>query len=269
MDRLPGYALSHLLGRGVYSEVFEATHVDRPGSPLAVKLLKPQFHDDDWVVQCFQREGAIAAAVRHPALLHVFESHDTPLAHVCPRIAGSTLRDTGPIPLDMVIDVLTPVAAGLSALHRAGFVHGDVKPGNILCDTSRRAVLIDLGFARRPGSLSFADGLPGTPNYLAPELCRRAALDTPAADVFALGVTAFELLTGEHPYPALDDCAEVLAQHRDEPPHSLRGIKNTWPESLVGLIDRMLAVNVFERPKASRIVAELSMLQTMPAAHAA
>ncbi len=260
MDWVPGYRLDRLIGSGVYSEVFEAVPVARPHRIVAVKRLKSDHHKDDWVIDCFRREGAIASVVRHPALVRVLETCEAPWAHIGPVVNGASLRDTGPLPADMLMDIMTQVAAGLSALHRAGYVHGDIKPANILCDATRRAVLIDLGFARRPGSLGFEGGLPGTPNYLAPELCRRAVLDSPAADIFALGATAFELLTGELPYPALHDTSEVLAQHRDEPPHSLRGYRQDWPVPLVDLIDRMLAVNLFERPKASGVVAELSAL---------
>jgi serine/threonine-protein kinase len=256
LPAIPGYELLQPLGRGSYSQVYLArtpAH-GRGWAFRAIKILKAELETDPWVLQCFRREGVIGAAIRHPSLV-AMDSGDE-LYHVCEWIDGQTLRDAALLPLPVVIAVMAQIADALSALHREDYVHGDVKPGNIMLEPNGRAVLIDLGFARQPGTLPFGDGLPGTPNYLAPELCRRTFVDTAAADVFALGVTAYELLTGEVPYPKLDDSREVLRQHRDERPASLKVFH--YPQWLAELVNGMLEYDLFSRPKMSQIVKALT-----------
>ena len=101
--------------------------------------------------------------------------------------------------------IVRQIAQALAALHRKGFIHGDVKPENIRLVDANKAILLDLGFTHRPGeNASFLDKgyMLGTVNYLAPELCGSEPRDDPRADIFSLGVTLFEMLTGQLPYPA-------------------------------------------------------------------
>src|SRR5205823_895948 len=146
------------------------------------------------------------------------------------------------------------VAEALAALHRRGYVHGDVKPENVRLTDAHTAVLIDLGYAHKPGgNARFRhDGLIlGTANYLAPELCADAD-DDGRADVFSLGVMLYEMLTGELPYPA-GSAAQTLEAHRTLSPVDLRDRAGSWPRPLPALLRRMMAHSRLNRPQASAL----------------
>lgn len=210
-------------------------------------------------MQCFRREAILGRTLRHPSLIAIRDAHlhEPPFYHVCDVVPGHTLRHAALLPRPVVLSVIGQIAEALAVMHAAGCIHGDVKPGNIMLAPDGRATLIDLGFARKSGTLPFDDGIPGTPNYLAPELCTREFTDTPAADLFALGVTACELLTGELPYERLDDNLAVMRQHRDETPRPLREIDPAIPREIADLVDAMLNRDLFRRAKARRVTAVL------------
>ena len=150
-------------------------------------------------------------------------------------------------------------AEALKALHRHGFVHGDVKPENIRLVNDGTAVLIDLGFAHRPGenaALLKQGYVLGTPSYMAPELCGFEDQGGPASDVFSLGVTLFEMLTGRLPYPP-GSVAQTLRRHRCDPPSDLGRQAVAVPAALVRLVTQMLAHRPGERPSAAVVVQQL------------
>lgn len=246
-----GFEIIRPLGSGVYSRVFLAEGAPHE-SPVALKVLKPQHRNNPWILNCFLREGRIGSTCRHRSLIRIHPHCETLPAHVhvCDPIGGAPLGEAAVEP-PAVVSMLAQVAAALGELHARGIVHGDVKPVNIMLEPNGRAVLIDLGFAREIGSLSLDEGLPGTPNYLAPELCRKRFADSPAADLFALGVTAFELLCGRLPYPKLNDTQAVLRQHRSERPEMLSAAMPRLPAKLRQLVDRLLAKDAAERPTAA------------------
>ncbi|CAN5319898.1 hypothetical protein BH11PLA2_BH11PLA2_00490 [soil metagenome] len=262
MDDLPtinGLQLRHRLGRGSLCDVWAAA---LNGHKVAVKILRDDHLHDPGMVATIRNELAVGLRVKHRNLVPVFRgsAFKAPYHVVLARVPGYTLRHVleqdRKLPAWLVIDILSQAASALAKLHAAGYVHGDVKPGNLMIDTAGRVTLIDLGFARVPGSLPPGEGILGTPNYLAPELCYRTFRDTPAADIFALGVTAYELITGELPYPSLDDTKETLLLHRDTLPQSV--VDCDVPRSLSTIIDAMLSVEMFQRPKAMAIANALA-----------
>jgi serine/threonine protein kinase len=148
-------------------------------------------------------------------------------------------------------------------LHRAGFVHGDVKPDNVRLVDAGSATLIDLGFAHRPGEnahLLRKGYVLGTANYLAPELCACDPAAAYAADLYALGVSLFELLTGRLPYPT-GTMAETFRRHRDDAPEDVRKHAPLLPPGLATLVDRLMAKAPAERPKAAGVVQQLVGLE--------
>jgi len=183
-----------------------------PGTAIAVKRLRPELARDPAARAAFEREARAGLAVRHPGLasvLHAGEDAEGPF-HVLPYVPGRTLVEAleqgGPLPEPLLRAVASQVAGGLAALHAAGWAHGDVKPENMRLDDSGRAVLLDLGFVE-PVQSDPASPLPrratdrqsGSLAYLAPERARGQPA-TPAADVFALGISIYELATGAHPF---------------------------------------------------------------------
>lgn len=258
--RLPGFVLGQRLGGGPTCDVYSATEADTH-RPRAVKVLREEAARDATNVQLLCREAHVGMAVRHPHLVRVLgaATDSGPLPHlVMDRVAGrsvrAVLRDAGWLAPRLAGTIARQTAAALAALHAAGFVHGDVKPDNIHLGPGRTATLLDLGFAHRmddPAVLG-AGFVLGTANYVAPELCEQPERDGPAADVFSLGVTLFELLTGDLPYPP--GCVEdTMLAHRDGRPESLGEWRGPWPAEAVELVDWMLSREPADRPTAAEV----------------
>ncbi|MGI8757232.1 MAG: serine/threonine-protein kinase [Acidimicrobiales bacterium] len=197
---LPGYRVDALLGRGATAEVWLAwTRASCP-RPVALKMVRSDGPDATGL----RRQAALVARCDHPNLLGVLEVVETEgsVAIVSPYVAGGTLADllasTGTLRIGELVALLTPVAAAVTALHRAGVVHGDLKPANILLTADGTPMVADV-----LGPTHAA----GTPMYLAPEAATSPA--TAAADMFALGVIAYEVLTGAPPHRG--NSREVLA----------------------------------------------------------
>jgi serine/threonine protein kinase len=151
-------------------------------------------------------------------------------------------------------------ADALAALHRAGFVHGDVKPDNIRVAEAGRAILLDLGFAHRVGEnaqLMEQGYVLGTVNYLAPELCAPEPEDELASDLFSLGVTLFEMVTGRMPYPP-GSIEQTFRRHESDPPADVRQYAvGPMPAGLPQLLSRLLARRPEDRPSAAAVVQQL------------
>jgi serine/threonine protein kinase len=186
-----------------------------------------------------------------------------PFFLVMEYLAGESLRQRMrrdfTLPISAALWIARQTAEALAALHHAGFIHGDVKPENIRLVDAGAATLLDLGFAHRPGENAslLDDGyILGTVNYLAPELCGPDLNDDPRADIFSLGVTLFELLTGQLPYPT-GTPLETMHAHRTTEPRLLTDCLPAAPASLTELVDQMLARDPSDRPRASQLVHEL------------
>jgi serine/threonine protein kinase len=163
------------------------------------------------------------------------------------------------LPVADAIWVVRQVAEALSALHRAGFLHGDVKPDNVRLTEAGEAVLIDLGFAHRPGeNAAFlrAGYVLGTANYLAPELCADPPAENFASDLFSLGVLFFEALTGKLPYPT-GSVSQTFRRHACDPPADIRRSVSGLPPALVAIVERLLAYEPERRPRAGAVVQQL------------
>lgn len=267
---IPGYEILRWLGGGPLTQVWSA-HCQADGSSCAVKVLRPEWRNDRTSIQLLQREARAGLALRHP---HIVGFRDAQVLHppyflVMDLIPGESLRTR--LRRDYALDLGTALwiarqtAEALAAMHKAGYIHGDVKPDNIRLADSGTAILIDLGFAHRPGENQalLEDGFVlGTANYLAPELCAAQAQDDPQADMFSLGVTLFEMLTGELPYPS-GSVVETMNRHRSEPPRSLLDYSGEWPDALVDLVEALLAQQPQQRPRPSRLVKELVALEIL------
>src|SRR5436309_973663 len=154
--KVPGYELLDRLGGGPLTEVFSARDC-AADEACAVKVLRPQWHDQPTAIKLLQREARAGLAVQHPHLVRLRYTHVTraPYFLVMELLPGESLRRR--LRRDYRLDVPTSLwiarqtAEALAALHKAGFLHGDVKPDNIRLVSDGTAILIDLGFAHRPG----------------------------------------------------------------------------------------------------------------------
>ena len=263
-----GYELAQPLGGGPLTVVYAARACSNDSS-CAVKLLRPDWEDQPTGVKLLQREARVGLKVRHPHLVRLLEAHVTrpPYYLVMELLAGESLRQR--MRREYRLDVPTTlwigrqIAEALAALHRASFLHGDVKPDNIHLAADSRAVLIDLGFAHRPGeNAAFLRSgyVLGTANYLAPELCRLQPTVDQSSDVFSLGATLFEMLTGSLPYPpgSLD---QIFRRHSCDPPADIRLHLPLLAPPLERLIERMMAHKPADRPRANQVVRQLIGLE--------
>ncbi len=268
LPTIPGYEVLAPLGGGPITCVYAARDGDSD-EPCAVKVLRPAWQDDATAIKLLQREARAGLIVRHPHLVRVLYAHVLTPPHflVMELLKGESLRRR--LGRDYRLDVHTAVwvarqtAEALAALHRAGFVHGDVKPDNVRLVADGTAVLIDLGFAHRPGENDalLRDGyVMGTANYLAPELCRAEPHGDAASDLFSLGVTLFEMLTGGLPYPT-GTLGQTFRRHGCDPPADIRRSGAPVPRELAQMVGRLLARHPEERPKAAAVVRQLIALE--------
>jgi uncharacterized protein YjbI with pentapeptide repeats/S1-C subfamily serine protease len=249
--RFGDYELVERLGSGGFGTVWKAREVSL-GRIVALKMLNADLADDpDWVRR-FHREARIAASLDHPAIPPIYRFGDVDGVHYLAMrfIEGMTLarlaRDTGPMPVTDVRTVLEPVGDALDYAHRESVVHGDIKPLNIMVEGSGRAWLMDFGLARpvltsgtaRSFTQSLA-GLAGTLPYISPEQFQDEP-PAPASDRYAIGVTAYELLTGALPFTANNVVAMGLKVVANAPP-AVRGLRPDVPDRVEGAITRMLA----------------------------
>jgi serine/threonine protein kinase len=265
---VPGYELLQHLGGGPMTAVYSAR--DRAtDAPCAVKLVRPDWEDQDSAVKLLQREARAGLSVRHPHLVAVTHAHVTrpPYFLVMELLPGESLRRRlrrdYRLPVKDAVWVLRQTAEALAALHAAGFLHGDVKPDNLRLIDDGTAVLIDLGFAHRPGeNAAFvrAGYVLGTANYLAPELCEPVPAEDFATDLFSLGVTGFEMLTGRLPYPP-GSLSQTFRRHQCDPPADIRRCGRSLPGPLAALVERLLARRPEDRPRAAAAVQQLVKLE--------
>jgi serine/threonine protein kinase len=265
---IPGYELLARLGGGPLTEVYAARDLASDG-PCAVKLLRPQIDDLSTAVKLLQREARACLTVRHPHLVRLLHTHVTrePYFLVMELLEGESLRRRlrrdYRLELPTVLWIARQTAEALDALHRAGFVHGDVKPDNLRLVRDGQAVLLDLGFAHRPGendALLRQGYVLGTANYLAPELCAADPVDELASDLFSLGVMCFEMLTGQLPYPP-GAVAETMRRHAHTEPADIRDYVSALPAGLLRIVERLLDREPDQRPSAYVAVQQLIALE--------
>lgn len=233
--------------------------------PCAVKTLRPDWDDQDTAIKLLQREARAGMAVQHPQLVRFREVHVTRLPYflVMDLLPGESLRDRlrrdYQLEVREAVWIVRQVAEAVAAMHQAGFLHGDIKPDNVRLPGDGTALLIDLGFAHRPGEniLFLRQGyVLGTADYLPPELCDPLPTEDTKSDVFSLGVMLFEMLTGALPYPA-GSLSQTYRRHRCDPPQRLLELAPHVPTGLATLVDQMLAHEAEERPTTRVVVQHL------------
>ena len=221
------YRVDARIAVGGMATVYRAvdTRLDRV---LALKVMHPALAADGSFVERFIREAKSVARLAHPNVVQVFDQGaDGSYVYLAMEyIAGCTLRDVlrerGALQPRAALDILEPVLAALGAAHRAGFVHRDMKPENVLIGDDGRVKVADFGLVRSVDAVTSTTGaVLGTVSYLAPEQIEQAGAADPRVDVYACGVVLYEMLTGEKPHEG-DSPAIVLYKHlhEDMPPPS-------------------------------------------------
>ena len=221
-EPLRGYRLLEQIGEGAFGVVYRATQ-PQIGREVAIKAVAPELANHPDFVRRFEREAQIVAKLEHPHIVPLYDYWREPdAAYLVMRfLRGGSVEDllrSGPLDPERASSILDQVAAALSAAHRQGIVHRDVKPGNVLLDEVGNAYLTDFGVALEAGSPERSSGtmIRGTPGYLSPEQVR---LDpaSPRSDIYALGIVAYEMLTGARALPrvVVDGSPRSPPQGRD------------------------------------------------------
>ncbi|HKB16434.1 MAG TPA: serine/threonine-protein kinase, partial [Planctomycetota bacterium] len=264
------YEIRGILGEGSFGVVYLA-HDARLDREVALKFLRPQAFSDPQAKDRFLREARSLAAVVHPNVVVVYdlgEVDGSPYLSL-ERIEGTTLRDAlaaAPFTVAETVAVGRALLSALAAIHAAGVVHRDVKPGNVMLARDGRVKLMDFGLARGTAAafdLTVGGVTAGTPYYMAPEQWRGKSA-TPRSDLFALGTLLYECLAGRVPFKAggFEELQQAVLLDQPTP---LREIRPDVPEALAAIIERSLAKEPEERHAgAAEMRAALTGLSSGP-----
>ncbi len=230
------YKLLNLIGRGGMAEVYLAQ--DQQYQRLvAVKVVNIHAREH---IERFRREIQTQRSLVHPHILPILGHGEVSdwAYMVMPYIVGGTLNDLleqGPLTLERTGTLLTQIASALDFAHAHGYIHRDLKPGNILLDEEGRAYLADFGLAKNDeqDSLTRTGYLMGTPEYMAPELTTR--LPTPSCDIYSMGILTFQMLTGEPPFTG-DLALHIYMKHLTEQPPRPRSLNPAVSEAVEQVI---------------------------------
>jgi serine/threonine protein kinase len=250
---LKGYQLKEQVGRGGFGAVYRAKQmaVERE---VAVKIILPKFANHADFIRRFEAEAYLIARLEHPHItpLHDFW-RDPNGAYLVMRFlrGGSVQRalKNGSYELDATSSLLDQIASALDFAHRNGVIHRDIKPGNILLDEDGNAYLADFGIAKAMGTFkgdhTTADMIVGSPDYLSPEQARSETV-TPCTDIYSLGVTLYEMITGQHPFQHASTI-ERLYKHINDPLPKIGNVPDKFADSLNDVLQQATAKDPHKR----------------------
>jgi hypothetical protein len=247
-----GYTIDSVLGRGGMGTVFLGTH-KRLARRVALKVIAPQLALDEDFRARFLRESQLAASLDHPNVIPIYDADEVDgVLYLAMRYVGGPslqkqIRERGSLSPMETLGIADQIGGALDAAHRAGLVHRDVKPANILIgEPGDHAYLCDFGLAKRTSSegMTQTGFFLGTVDYCAPEQIQGRALDG-RADIYSLGCVLFHCLVGQPPY-VRDSEFDVLRAHLTDPPSALSSVRPDLPQSL----DRVLVTAMAKDPDA-------------------
>jgi len=260
------YRIEAVLGEGGMGTVFRARdrELDRT---VAIKIIRPVFLAEPGVLQRFKQELLLGSKVSHRHILRIHDLGEVgglkfiSMAFVDGEDLHALLRREGRLPIDRAVRIGRQIAEALEAAHREGVVHRDLKPHNILVDRGDEVRVSDFGLAKSlesaAGGMTRTGELLGTPRYMAPEQVEGGPLDH-RADLYALGLILYEMVTGDVPFRGDSAIQELLARVRGEAPDA-RTINAEVPGPLAAVIARCLARSPADRfQSASEVIEALS-----------
>ena len=248
-ETVDGFVLSALISDGRYTRLFGAED-EIEGDTVALKFPKPQIASVEAYRSAFVREAWVGARVHNPWVGRVIElppGRQTCLYTVMPLYQGELLETrlsrSPAFGLEEGRNITVKLARAVAALHRAGIIHRDIKPDNVILESGGSLKLIDLGVVRVPGLEEFPpENIPGTAAYMAPEMFAGEP-GYEATDIYALGVTMFRAFTGEFPYGNLD---ATSPPHRNRP-RDFSALRPDLPAWLQAALARAIAVDPAKR----------------------
>ncbi|HUO83504.1 MAG TPA: serine/threonine-protein kinase, partial [Thermoanaerobaculia bacterium] len=252
-DRIGHYTIVSQLGRGGMGVVYKA-HEESLNRFVAIKLLGEHLLEDEIFVSRFVREAQSAASLSHPNIVQIYfigQDEGRPyfvMEHVSGRSLQRLIRERGRIENPQAAQMILQAAHGLAAAHDKGIIHRDIKPGNLMLDERGLVKIADFGLAlpsQEQNRLTATGLLMGTPGYLAPEQCRGEQADH-RTDIYALGVTWFEILTGTAPFKA-DSPLLLLKQILEDDPPEIATLNPEVDGEARRILGRMLAKDRTQR----------------------
>ncbi len=262
------YRIGSVIARGGMSTVYRGldTRLDRP---VAVKVMAAQYAHDAAFLTRFSREARLAAGLSHPGIVAVYD-HGRDGEHaflVMELVDGGTLRELlhqrGPLPVPVMLSILEPLLDALSAAHRAGLVHRDVKPENVLISSRGTIKVADFGLVRAVSSQTMATGdvILGTVAYLSPEQVETGSSDA-RSDVYSAGIVAWEMLVGEPPFTG-ENSMSVAYQHVHSDVPLIGDLVRDVPALLEDLLEDATQRDPQRRPRdAGAFAARLGSIRT-------
>jgi serine/threonine protein kinase len=266
VGRLGPWQLVKPMGEGNLTRVYLARPADGlQNQPAAyvVKVLRKEWWRDLQAIEMQRREAWAGMKISHPNLLPVLSAsvEEPPFYVVTPKLDGVTLaqliNERGRLGVPLALWISRQAAEGLAALfEETGMIHTDVKPANIQVSPAGHATLMDFGFVQTPAEASqwATRPLAGTLAYIAPEMVTSALAAGPPSDIYSLGVTLYEMLTGVRPWNT-DDPAELAALHREAKPADIREHRPELTTPVAELVHSMLAKDPLRRPGSARELA--------------
>src|SRR5215210_1518311 len=246
------YRLVELLGQGGMATIYRARD-NQLERNVAVKVLRPEYGTDPDFIDRFRHEAQSAASLNHPNVVGVYDYGTDPVGPfiVMELVEGedlsSVLRKTGALPPRAAARLVAQAARAVAAAHDNGFVHRDVKPGNILVTREGRVKVADFGIARALAESALT--LPGTTlgsvHYFSPEQAR-GELATPQSDIYSLGIVLFELLTGRRPWTG-DTAAAIATARLTGAVPSPSSVHGGIPPTLEAIDQKAMATNPEDR----------------------
>ena len=256
------YQVGALLGRGGMADVYAGVDA-RLGRKVAIKLLRPDLATDPVFRSRFRREAQDAAKMSHPSIVRIFDAGEETVTAaagftvqqpfiIMELVDGRTLANliaAGPLDPHQSVGIMDQVLTALEYSHRAGLVHRDVKPGNIMITSTGQVKVMDFGIARAisdsSATIAQTSAILGTAQYFSPEQARGEAVDA-RTDLYSTGVLLYELLTGRPPF-AGETAVATAYQHVSERPVKPSSINPKVSPALDQVVLRALAKDRFER----------------------
>ncbi|MBM4383941.1 MAG: protein kinase [Deltaproteobacteria bacterium] len=249
------YRIDRELGRGGMGIVYQATDLvlDRP---VALKVLPDGLRDNPQALRNFIREAKAAAKLNHPNIVTVYDAGEQSgrtyiaMEYVDGTTLKAVVKQRGPLAPRAIVHVLAQVCEGLHYAHSQKVIHRDIKTANLMWTREKKAKIMDFGLARVvEGVLNHSTLVSGTPYYMSPEQTEGGAVDH-RSDLYSLGVTAFELATGQVPFKE----GNVAYHHVHTPPPDPRSLRAEIPAALAELILACMAKSPADRPQAAQDV---------------
>lgn len=261
------YHLDSLLGTGGMGAVYQATRL-HIGDTVAVKILHPEQETDPHAAERFRREAQIAARLKHPNAVSIYDfgvSGDGLMYLVMELVEGQSLRKIvkqhGSLSTEAVAEVTAQACAALAEAHRHNIVHRDIKPDNIILNSTTsglRVKVLDFGIAKlrdlAASNLTQTGSVMGTPHYMSPEQCMGEELDS-RSDIYSLGVVLYEILCGVAPFHSPTPSAVVI-QHVTQAPTPLRSVNISVPANVEAVVLHALEKRREARPQTAAALAQ-------------